>query len=163
MRTDGHHQHVAQFGGQDRPARRKGIGRRTGGRGHDQAIGHIGGKVSLVYVGGQADHARYPAPANDHFVQRIPGAGCGALATQAAAEHRPLLEPVLAVQDAVQAVFPLVAADFGQKAQPAHVDAQYGRSLGGDEVCGVKHGAVPAEGDQYVHVVCKELFRPLAL
>ena len=74
-----------------------------------------------------------------------------------------LFQPVMACQQLLQRLLPLIGLDFGQETETAQLDADHGHMETCAQACGAQHGAVAAEGDEqveFLHMSADFLFFP---
>jgi len=100
---------------------------RCGATGTSRILRISGGKIDL---GGKAHRPHHLAAADDALVENIPCPQQIVATVVLGAQHHALLQPVIALQDALERLFPGGTAHLNKEAQPAEIDTQDGDARG---------------------------------
>ncbi len=125
-----------------RPARREGVGRRSRGRGHNQAIGTLVGQKAPINLDAQLQHACGRAAIDHHIVYRQGFKHAVALAHHAGVHERAHVFVVFTQQNRKQRFAVTAQGDVGHKAQAPLVDAHQRRAVLGQMAADAQHGAI---------------------
>ena len=137
----------------DRATGRQGVRGRAGGRGHDQAVGGVGGEEGAVEVHPQAHGVAHRGLLEHRLVERDrrrpDRARPSARSTRTASSIRSSTSASPA-EPAGERLLPVGGVDLGEVAELADVDPDDRHVVRGDEVDRAQHRAVAAEAQDHV-------------
>jgi len=139
------HHEAARLRLQDGAARREGVGRAPGGRGHDGAVSSVGGHDLAVDADGDLDGPHGAVPADDGLVE-----GDALEEAHAHFDHGALFDPAAPFEEEGQLVRRFLRFDLRDEAEAAHVDAEDGDLPACDGPRDAEDGAVSADADDEV-------------
>ena len=145
VRADRHEEQGLDVGPDDRAAGRERVGGGPGGGGHDDAVAAPGRQRAAVDLDGELEHPLARRLLDGHLVQGPGREHRVAVLEGVHLEGHPLLDGVVARDDALDGGVEVFALGLGEEADVAEVDPEQGHARAAGELGAAQDRAVAAE------------------